>query len=265
MLEQLVESKSKQTNRLGFLSTTFVLVAGLCFSAVLWSLFAMNLSVGAEEFDLSALVAPVMPVETKPEPVQEKKEDQTQENATETTRQANILQTNESPTQVPDTISVTPNTEKARPKGAVTFGKADIDGTGPRGSFDGNSGNENIGQSIDPNIRGNNNENDGPELVKKSDKPRPIQSLGVVNSQAIYLPKPIYPATAQIVKAGGAVNVQVMIDETGNVISAKAVSGHPLLQGAAEKAARNARFTPTYLSKQPVKVTGVIIYNFVRN
>jgi protein TonB len=59
------------------------------------------------------------------------------------------------------------------------------------------------------------------------------------------------------------VAVQVLIDEDGRVISANAVSGHPLLRGAAEQAARGARFSQTLLSGQPVKVSGVITYNFV--
>jgi protein TonB len=59
------------------------------------------------------------------------------------------------------------------------------------------------------------------------------------------------------------VTVQVMIDESGNVVSARAVSGHPLLQQSAASAARQARFTPTTLGGRPVKVTGVLIYNFV--
>ena len=58
-------------------------------------------------------------------------------------------------------------------------------------------------------------------------------------------------------------NVQVLIDEQGKVISASAVSGHPLLQAAAVAAARGAKFSPTVLSGQPVKVSGVITYNFV--
>jgi TonB family protein len=64
------------------------------------------------------------------------------------------------------------------------------------------------------------------------------------------------------VKASGPVNVQVLIDETGKVISAQAVSGHPLLRAAAVQAARQARFSPTMLGEQPVKVSGVITYNF---
>ncbi len=93
-------------------------------------------------------------------------------------------------------------------------------------------------------------------------KPKTIAS-GVINGKAISLPKPEYPAAALAVKASGAVNVRVSIDETGNVISAAAISGHPLLQQAAVKAARQATFRPTLLSGQPVKVTGVIVYNFV--
>jgi protein TonB len=56
--------------------------------------------------------------------------------------------------------------------------------------------------------------------------------------------------------------VQVIVDENGNVISAHAVSGHPLLQAASVAAARSAKFAPTKLSGQPVKVSGVITYNF---
>lgn len=86
---------------------------------------------------------------------------------------------------------------------------------------------------------------------------------GVINGKALSLPKPEYPAAAQAVKASGAVKVQVVIDEQGSVISASAISGHPLLRAATEQAARQATFKPTLLSGQPVKVTGLIVYNFV--
>ena len=86
---------------------------------------------------------------------------------------------------------------------------------------------------------------------------------GVLNGKAIALPRPVYPAIARAAHASGTVLVQVVIDEEGNIISAHAVSGHPLLQAASVAAAREAKFTPTTLSGQPVKVTGVIQYNFV--
>jgi protein TonB len=85
----------------------------------------------------------------------------------------------------------------------------------------------------------------------------------VLNGKAISKPMPPYPPIAKAAKASGTVVVQVLIDEAGKVVEAHAVSGHPLLQKAAENAARNARFSPTQLSGQPVKVTGVITYNFV--
>jgi len=92
----------------------------------------------------------------------------------------------------------------------------------------------------------------------------PIQG-GVLNGKAISLPVPEYPAAARSDHASGQVRVQVLIDETGRVIQARAVnvSGtHGALITAAENAARRARFTPTLLSGMPVKVNGVIIYNF---
>jgi TonB family protein len=88
-------------------------------------------------------------------------------------------------------------------------------------------------------------------------------SGGILNGKATNLVKPSYPAAAKAVRAAGAVNVQVTIDESGNVISATAVSGHPLLRAAAVQAARQSKFSPTMLSGQAVKVTGVIVYNFV--
>jgi protein TonB len=87
----------------------------------------------------------------------------------------------------------------------------------------------------------------------------------VLNSEATYLPKPNYPAIAKQIRVQGTVAVQVMIDESGKVISAQAVSGHQLLVPEAQKAAMQARFSPTIIGEHPVKVSGVITYNFVLN
>ncbi|MGE3466198.1 MAG: energy transducer TonB [Pyrinomonadaceae bacterium] len=88
-------------------------------------------------------------------------------------------------------------------------------------------------------------------------------SGGVLNGKATALRKPIYPAAAIAVRAGGAVSVQVLIDEGGQIFTAAAVSGHPLLRKAAEIAACGSSFSPTLLEGNPVKVSGVITYNFV--
>jgi TonB family protein len=93
--------------------------------------------------------------------------------------------------------------------------------------------------------------------------PRAPISGGVLNGKAVRLVQPSYPPIARSAHVSGTVTVQITIDESGNVISAHATSGHPLLQGSAVAAARASKFSPTKLNGEPVKVNGVIIYNFV--
>ena len=85
----------------------------------------------------------------------------------------------------------------------------------------------------------------------------------VLSSKAISLPQPTYPMIAKQSRTQGPVNVQILVDEQGKVISAQIVAGNPMLTSAAKEAAMRARFTPTILNGQPVKIQGVIIYNFV--
>lgn len=84
-----------------------------------------------------------------------------------------------------------------------------------------------------------------------------------LNGKAIELPDPIYPGDAREATIGGTVAVRVLVDEGGNVVSAQAISGDERLRGAAVDAARQARFSPTLLKGEPVKISGVITYNFV--
>ena len=95
--------------------------------------------------------------------------------------------------------------------------------------------------------------------------PRPILkpvSGGVLNGTAISLPQPVYPEAAKRMRTAGLVSVEVILDETGKVISATAMSGPTLLREAAVQAAMRAKFSPTKLSGQPVKVSGTINYKF---
>jgi protein TonB len=96
-------------------------------------------------------------------------------------------------------------------------------------------------------------------------KPPATQRLTsiVLTSKAISLPQPPYPPLARQIRVSGTVSVQILVDESGRVVAAHAVSGHPFLTKSAEEAAQRARFTPTILSGVPVKVQGVITYNFV--
>jgi hypothetical protein len=84
---------------------------------------------------------------------------------------------------------------------------------------------------------------------------------GMLNGKAIYLPVPEAPAG----DANGVVIVAIMVDEQGSVVDARAVSGPQHLQPAAVAAARLARFSPTLLMGEPVRVSGTLSYNFVRS
>jgi protein TonB len=98
-----------------------------------------------------------------------------------------------------------------------------------------------------------------------SPAPRPILkpiSGGVLNGTAINLPPPTYPDAAKRMRVSGTVQVDVILDESGKVVSATASSGPTILRDAAIAAALKARFSPTKLSGQPVKVSGVINYKF---
>ena len=96
-------------------------------------------------------------------------------------------------------------------------------------------------------------------------QPRQPIKLGVLNGKALRLPQPLYPASAKAARASGTVVVQILVDEQGKVVAAEAVSGHQLLRPVAVQAAYLARFSPVVLEGQPVKVSGIITYNFFLN
>ena len=114
-----------------------------------------------------------------------------------------------------------------------------------------NEGNTETGGA--PNAAGTQPQNQGQQ------KRGPVAG-GMLNSKAIYLPTPEVPPG----EASGVVLVAVLVDEQGTVIDARAVSGPQHLHAAAVSAARLARFSPTMLMGEPVRVTGTLSYNFVR-
>ena len=104
---------------------------------------------------------------------------------------------------------------------------------------------------------------DALEVGSRGDAPVRTVEGGVINGRAISKPAPPYPIIAKVARAKGAVSVRILVSEQGDVISAWATAGHPLLQAVAVEAASQAKFTPTTLSGSPVKVGGIITYNFV--
>ena len=111
-----------------------------------------------------------------------------------------------------------------------------------------------------------------PELFKElseirkqlsGDRADDSERVTVLNGRALSLPKPEYPGAAATRRLMGMVIVRVEIDEAGNVIAAHDMcQGPPFLSEASVAAARKARFAPMTVNGQPVKVKGVIQYNF---
>ena len=95
--------------------------------------------------------------------------------------------------------------------------------------------------------------------------PQPAAKVsgGILNGRALNKIKPAYSSAAREAGASGTVEVRIVFDETGKVIWAKAVSGHPQLRQAAEDAAWQSKFSPTILSGQAVRTSGILLYNFV--
>jgi TonB family protein len=85
---------------------------------------------------------------------------------------------------------------------------------------------------------------------------------GILNSKATQLPAAKYPDEAKKTHAFGEVQVQVLVDETGKVISAVAMFGPESLRQAAVDAAKLARFKPTMVDGVAVKVSGILTYDF---
>ena len=260
MFENLVESGSHKDDlgRKGsFLLGTVAIYAVIGISLLVFGIMYADANLEQGELELTTLVAPV-PVpqqQNEPEkPAEAKPQKQEQNVDVRKELIASVTETRVVPKEVSNKASDIPPVRQ----GVVTrIGNADSNAAVPIASGPGS------GTGIATGPASVNIADDPPPPPPKPTPPRAPISGGVLNGKAISLPKPNYPPIAKQAHASGTVVVQVTIDENGSVISARAVSGHPLLQGVAVAAARGARFSPTKLSGQPVKVTGVITYNFV--
>lgn len=269
MFDKLVESEPHGAdfkNRRNYFMVSSLVVGVVFVTAVVVSIYAADIGLGNSSFELVEIIAPPDLATTQPDEAPPRIQRQNQAQSQLATRQVNMLRPDETPREIPTTISTSQNTVKARPYGDFVVNGRDDGPVGESTGRDTNASGPN-GEGLVASTRAvaeKEPEPEPPPVTKPIDKKPVTQSLGVINGRAEYLPKPVYSAAAISVRAEGKVDVQVTIDETGRVIAANAVSGHPLLKAAAEQAARNARFSPTLLSKVPVKVTGVIVYNFTR-
>jgi len=74
--------------------------------------------------------------------------------------------------------------------------------------------------------------------------------------------KPYHTRDAKANGAKGLVQVEILIDTDGSVISARARTGDPLLHPEAERAARESRFRRPTADGRPARAVGFLVYRF---
>ena len=269
MFTHLIESGShkKDLARKGrfFLGTLgfyglLLMVAGVA------SVYAYNEQLGTQDLEVTLITpVPAAQIERNPQVVRAQPKYTSGSGATGQLTRTEII-ANTSSTLIPKEISTRPGPPPSPPGARL--------------------GNKNIGEGIAIGPPNNNSGEPGPPsagiVVPASNETDPLPpprvkatpvpvkppeqvrlSSVLISSKIITKPAPVYPAIAKQVGVQGAVTVEILIDEQGNVVSARATSGHPLLRAAAQSSAYQARFSPTSISGHAVKVSGVITYNFV--
>jgi len=259
MFDHLVESSSHREDNArkgSFILITFGIYAVLLTTAFVAGIWWASANIDAQTLELTALVAPV-PVPQAQKPKEEAKPEK-QELAKNVDVRKELIANVDRPDLVPKEIG-----KKASDIPPVRSNVVTMQGSSNSNAITPMAPGAGTGSIISAPERVEIKEEAPAAAPTPKPTPHAPISGGVLNGKAVHLVTPPYPAIARSAHASGAVQVQVLIDENGNVISANAVSGHPLLRAAAVAAAHASKFTPTKLSGQPVKVNGVIIYNFV--
>lgn len=265
MFNNLIESSShrREFRRRGsFLLVTTASYALLFIIAGVVSIYAYDARMEDHSLELATIMPLVeLPAETPPNVTPAAKlPGRDNNNPPNVYIREKLVATVDEPDVAPDRVSVEPNSDPPRPRdGIIILGNTNVDPPGDgRSSSDSGTGNANPTRPT--------------PVIVISDPPAPVPTpkpapkvirKTILNGEALVLPKPPYPPMAKQIGVRGTVSVQVLIDERGTVVSATPVSGHPLLVPAAKAAALQARFSPTMLGDRPVKVSGVITYNFM--
>ena len=266
MFNNLIESTShaKEFKRRGsfVLFTTATYVVLFVVTGVI-STYAYDARLEQQSLELVTLISPqdIVPAPDRAPAAQPEHPREISNNPNAITERTDAMLSVNHPELPPPTVGTIPNVNPPIPDGrAYAITERNYD-PGPAGGPPSPAGN---GGRITVSSRQVIPVDDNPPPPPDPPKQQVVRvSQTVLVSRAISLPKPNYPPMAKQIRLQGSVNVQVFIDETGRVISARAISGHPLLVAEAQKAATQARFSPTLIGTQPVKVSGVITYNFV--
>jgi periplasmic protein TonB len=261
MFNNLIESTShvKEFRRRGsFVLLTTVTYGVLLVIGGIASVYAYDAHLDSQSTELEITFIPPVPEATQPAPPrntiprQASNSDRTPAQSIRT----ELVASTSDPNRVPDHVGVKASDVPPARSDSV-IGKFNVDPPEPaftgRGVPNGTGNTPSVEIDTPP---------PPPAATPKPQVPKVLKVSVILNSKALSLPRPNYPPMAKQIHLQGMVTVNVMIDETGKVISAKA-SGHPLLVPEAQRAAMQARFSPTIIGETPVKVQGIITYNFV--
>ena len=261
MFNNLIESSShvKEFKRRG----SFVLITTVTYGVLLViggiaSVYAYDAHLDSQSTELEiTFIPPVLEAAAQPQPPKNTaaRPPSSNERAATQPERTVLMDSTSNPNNPPRGISTAPQPIPPAPTGAVLSNR-NVDpeiSFGSRGVPGGTANTPPVEIEGPP---------PPPAPAPKPQIPKVLKISSILNSKALSLPRPNYPPMAKQIHLQGMVTVNVMIDETGKVISAKA-SGHPLLVPEAQRAAMQARFSPTIIGETPVKVQGVITYNFV--
>jgi periplasmic protein TonB len=266
MFTNLIESQShrKEFKRRGsFVLFTVAAYAVILFGAGIGSIYAYDAQLEAQTTSLEIVnwVPPVTPV--TPNPIAERLQTTRRAQASDAPVDPNIhvqmrtvaQTTTDDPSKVPEGINtkgigIPPVTDRH-----FVIGEGNFNPPSTSSSDKGNCTNcPSTSQAVVMPDK-------APEPIVKPPATVRLPSQ-ILTGKAISLPQPPYPIIAKQSRVQGAVSIQILVSEEGKVLSAQAVSGNAMLMTAAKEAALRARFSPTILNGAPVKVQGVITYNF---
>jgi TonB family protein len=263
MFNNLIESSSHKNElkrRGSFVLYTVASYAIFFVIAGVASIYAYDARLEDQSTEISILTFPPPAAQEPATPPDRGRDNNASRNNSSASNQPTrpvLYERADNPTNAPTDIGITAPTIPPAPPTAV-LGDTVADPPGSGNSNNSGSGSGGGGTNLVTNL-------EPPPAPQPTPTPAPkvVKVSTILNGRALELPKPPYPPTAKMMGLSGNVNVQVLIDESGKVISARAVEGPPILKQISERAAYQARFSPTILGGQPVKVSGVIIYNFV--
>ena len=262
MFTNLIESSShaKEFKRRGsfLLFTTGTYVVLFVVTGVV-SIYAYDARLEEQNLEMVTLISPQDIATKEPEvtrPVRDNTNDRTAHNNNAFDVRRNPTAAIDQPTLTPEKVSTAPNPDlPVRGNVPYKIGSSDSNATLP-------GTNNGVMVTGTGGVQVNIPDELPPATPPAQTQPKILKVTELINSRALVLPKPPYPPLAKQIRLQGTVVIQVLIDENGKVLSARPVSGHPMLIPEAQRAAMQAKFSPTTLNGVGVKVSGMISYNF---